>query len=102
MISFSPIIHCDLSDRDVPITDSRIEWGYNGADTSVLTYLHICANEECFDWTRGPHTCGDIIFDNLILSNPEFIFKHIQELELQYPEYASEFQRISNMIFIQS
>ncbi|CAI3195306.1 hypothetical protein [Clostridium neonatale] len=102
MVSYAPFITCDLSGKTVELMDSRIEWGY-GANSSSLTFLHICANDCCVDYTRGPYVGGDITFYNTLYSeNPEFVFERLQELAERYPDYASEFNRISDMIFIEN
>lgn len=103
MISYVPIITCDLSGQKVALKDSRIEWGYDVENTSILTFLHICANKVCVDWTKGPYVGGDITFSNaLYLNNPELVFERLKDLAERYPDYASEFNRISDMIFIKN
>lgn len=102
MVCYVPFITCDLSGAKVALMDSRIEWGV-GQTPSDLTFLHICANEVCVDWTRGPYVGGDITFNNALYSrNPELVFERLKELGAIYPDYASEFERISDMIFVQN
>jgi len=98
MSSFSSDGICDVCKRPMAISDSRIEWGY-GDSTSTMSYIHICHNDCCNDWNNRGRVGGDIIFDQWLMSDPDFVYERLQEKKEDYPDFADDITRISAIVF---
>lgn len=93
-MNYKKNVICDVCGNKIDMPSARIEWGRD-----IDGGIHICHHECSLGIKSGCYPISDMILDQNLYSNEEWVFQRLNILKEQQPEYESGCERILQKIF---